>query len=29
MTSSEFVQELRDKVKTFCATLDDRPPAYS
>ena len=29
MTSKEFVQELRDKVKTFCATLDERPPAYS
>ena len=29
MTSSEFVQELRDKVRAFCATLDERPPAYS
>ena len=29
MTSSEFVQELRNKVSAFCATLDDRPPAYS
>ena len=29
MNSKEFVQELRDKVKTFCATLDERPPAYS
>ncbi len=29
MTGKEFVQELRDKVKAFCATLDDRPPAYS
>lgn len=29
MTSNEFVQELRDKVRAFCATLDDRPPAYS
>ena len=29
MTSKEFVQELRDKVSAFCATLDERPPAYS
>ncbi len=29
MTSKEFVQELRNKVSAFCATLDDRPPAYS
>jgi len=29
MNSKEFVQELRDKVKAFCASLDDRPPAYS
>ena len=29
MTSSEFVQELRNKVSAFCATLDERPPAYS
>ena len=25
MTSSEFVQELRNKVSAFCATLDERP----
>ena len=29
MTSKEFVQELRNKVSAFCATLDERPPAYS
>ena len=29
MTGGEFVQELRDKVRAFCATLDERPPAYS
>ena len=29
MNSTEFVLELRNKVKEFCATLDDRPPAYS
>ena len=29
MTSSEFVQELRNKVSAFCATLDEQPPAYS
>lgn len=29
MTSKEFVQELREKVRAFCATLDHQPPAYS
>ena len=29
MTSKGFVQELRNKVSAFCATLDERPPAYS